>query len=64
MTVPFDFYIQKEIIFSAGGQFYDFIQCGDVCIRELLAEEGSVIQVPDLVIGHFPYIFIEPGGPL
>ena len=64
MPVPFDLYIQEELFLSAAGKLYHFVQRGNFSSCELFTEEGTVIQIFDLVIGHFPYVLVKTGGPL
>ena len=64
MTVPFDLYIQEELFFAASGELYDFVQCRDPGPGIFAAEEGAVIQISDLILGHFPDILVKACGPL
>ena len=64
VPVSLDLNIQKELLFSALAELYDFVQRGDLRPRELTAEERSVIEVFDLVVGHFPHILVDTGSPL
>ena len=64
MPVPLDLNIQEELIFAAAGELDDFVQCGNCRPGEFCAEKGTVIEIFDLVISHFPYIFVKAGGSL
>ena len=64
MAVSLDLDIEIELVLSASGQFYDFIQRGDLRPGEGFVKKSPVVQVLDLVIGHFPDILVHPRCPL
>ena len=62
MTVSLDLDVQIQLVLAAAGELNDFIQCGDRGSLKVRREKRSVIQILDLIVGHFPDILVKTGG--